>query len=147
MSQNQEFPLCELYTTVILKCLLLQSTNLPASFKYIEHIFGAKNFSISRPPATCNGVSPKSVSISMECVEGSSGWKPQLNTYGNAPPYYGEKTEQLIDGYQANICRLGALISLFQSSKSSLQNMSLKRRQFKTEDRIISGILMCKKQT
>lgn len=91
-----------------------------------------------------NEASSKSDSISMEHVEGSSGWKTQLNIYGNASSYYGEKTEQLIDGYQANICRLGALMSLFQSSKSSLQNMSPKRRQFKTEDRIISGTLMHK---
>lgn len=74
-----------------------------------------------------NEASPKSDSISMECVERSSGWKPQLNFYGNVSPSYWEKTEQLIDGYQANIFRLGALMSLYQSSKSSLQNMSLKK--------------------
>lgn len=90
-----------------------------------------------------NEASPKSDSISMEHVEG----KPQLNVYGNASPYYCEETEQLIDGYQANICKLGALMSLLQSSKSSLQNMSLERRQLKTEDRIISGTLMYKNQT
>lgn len=83
----------------------------------------------------------------MERVEGSSGWKLQLNIYGNASPYHGQKTEQVIDGHQENIYGLGALMGLFQSSKSFLQNMSLKRRQFKTEDRIISGNLMYKKQT
>lgn len=89
-----------------------------------------------------NEASPKSDSISMECVEG----KPQMNVYGRASPYYWEKTEQLVVGYQANICRLGALMSLLQSPKSSLQNMSLKRK-FKTEGRIISGTLMYKNQT
>lgn len=60
----------------------------------------------------------------------------------------GRKTEQLISGYQANICRLGALMSCLQSSKSSLQKMSLKRRQFITQDsRIFSGNLRYKKQT
>lgn len=89
--------------------------------------------------------SPKSDSISMEHVEGSSGWKSQMNIYGNASPYYWQKTEQIIDGYQA---RLGALIGLFQPSKSSHQNMSLKRRQFKTKDRIIcTHNLIYKKQT
>lgn len=89
-----------------------------------------------------NEASPKSDSISMERVEG----KPQLNVYGNASPYYWENTEQLIAEYQANICRLRALMSLLQSSKSSLPSMSPKTN-FKTEDRISSGTTMCKTQT
>lgn len=103
---------------------------------------GPRNTPYSSPPARLNEPGIKSDSIGTECLEASSGWKPQLLCKWFTL-LLGEKKEQVIGGYQANICRLGALMSCLQSSKSSLQ-----KKQVTTQDgRTFSGNLKYEKQT